>query len=82
MPICGGGDPSLAAGYKDIPIWAFHGEADAVVPVKTTRDMIDALEKAGSSPKSTYYPGVNHDSWTQTYANPDVIRWMFAQRKP
>lgn len=82
IPICGGGAPSLAPGYKDIPIWAFHGEADAVVPVKATRDMIDALVKAGSSPKSTYYPGVNHDSWTQTYANPDVIRWLFTQRKP
>jgi predicted peptidase len=82
IPICGGGDPSLAAAYKDTPIWAFHGEADAVVPVKTTRDMIEALVKAGGSPKSTYYPGVNHDSWTQTYANPDVIRWMLDQRKP
>ena len=81
VPICGGGDPALAEKFKDIPIWAFHGEADATVPVKTTRDMITALEKAGGKPKATYYPQVNHDSWTRTYQDPEVIRWMFAQRK-
>lgn len=81
IPICGGGNPALAAQFKDIPIWAFHGDADPVVPVKTTHDMIAALEKARGKPKSTYYPGVQHNSWTQTYANPEVIKWMFAQRK-
>jgi predicted peptidase len=78
VPICGGGDPSLAGKFKDIAVWAFHGEADAVVPVRTTRDMIAAMEKAGGKPKSTFYPEVNHDSWTRTYQDPELIRWMFA----
>src|SRR5690606_16787617 len=30
MPVCGGGDPSIAGRYKDVPIWAFHGDADKV----------------------------------------------------
>ncbi len=79
IPVCGGGDPTLVTKYKDIPIWTFHGEADPTVPVAATRDMIAALEKAGGKPKATYYPDVPHDSWTQTYANPEVIRWLFAQ---
>jgi predicted peptidase len=81
VPICGGGDPALAEKFKDVPIHAFHGEADPTVPVKSTKDMITALEKAGGKPKATYYPGVQHDSWTQTYNDPEVIRWMFGQRK-
>jgi predicted peptidase len=80
IPICGGGDPALAATFKQVPIWAFHGDADNVVPVKTTREMIEALENAGATPKSTYYPKVGHDSWTQTYSDPNVIRWLFSQR--
>jgi predicted peptidase len=80
IPICGGGDPSIAAKFKDNAIWAFHGEVDSAVPVKTTREMIAALEKAGGKPSSTFYPGVDHDSWTQTYNNPEVIRWMFGQK--
>lgn len=81
VPICGGGDPSLAEKFKDVPIHAFHGEADPVVPVRTTREMIAALEKAGGKPKATYYPGVQHDSWTQTYNDPDTIRWIFDQHR-
>jgi predicted peptidase len=81
IPICGGGDPDQAAKFASVPIWAFHGEADPVVPVKTTREMIAALEKAGGKPKVTYYPGVGHNSWTTTYDNPGVIRWLLAQHQ-
>ena len=82
VPVCGGGDPSTAGKFKDVPVWAFHGEADPVVPVRTTREMIQALEEAGGKPKVTIYPDVQHDSWTRTYDNPAVIRWMFAQKRP
>ena len=81
VPICGGGDPSQAAKFKDVPIWAFHGEADPAVPVKSTRDMVSALEAAGGKPKVTYYPDVQHDSWTRTYDDPVVIRWIFDQHR-
>jgi predicted peptidase len=81
VPICGGGDPSQAANFKEVPIWAFHGEADPAVPVKSTREMISALEAAGGKPKATYYPGVEHDSWTRTYDDPEVIRWIFDQHR-
>jgi predicted peptidase len=76
VPICGGGSPLLAARFKDIPVWAFHGEADDVVPVQATRDMIETLEKAGGKPKATYYPETGHDSWTHTYENPELLRWF------
>lgn len=81
MPVCGGGDPSIVSRYKDVPIWAFHGDADSTVPVAATTDMIAALEKAGGKPKVTIYPGVQHDSWTMTYNNPEAIRWMFSQKQ-
>jgi predicted peptidase len=82
MPVCGGGDPESAEKFKDVPVWAFHGEDDQVVPVAATRKMIDALEKAGGKPKVTIYPGVQHDSWTATYADKEAIRWMFSQARP
>jgi len=81
MPVCGGGDPSLAAKFKDVPIWVFHGETDPIVPVKSARDMIEALEKAGGKPKATIYPETGHDAWDGTYTNPEVIRWLFDQRR-
>lgn len=80
-PICGGGDPSWASRYKEMPIWAFHGDADTAVPVARSREMIDAIQKAGGTPKYTEYPGVGHDSWTQSYANDAFYEWLFSQSK-
>jgi predicted peptidase len=80
-PICGGGDPASASTIKSVPIWAFHGADDPTVPVERSREMIDALKAAGGQPKYTEYPGVAHNSWSQTYSNPELYAWLFAQRK-
>jgi predicted peptidase len=81
IPICGGWTPADAARMKDVPIWAFHGDADTTVPVERTRQMIDALKQAGASPKYTEYAGVGHNSWSRAYASPETWQWLFAQRR-
>ena len=80
LPICGGGERQLARMLRDMPVWAFHGDADAVVPVERSQEMIDAIKKLGGSPRLTVYPGVKHDSWTETYENPEIYEWMLSQR--
>ncbi|GIW98623.1 MAG: hypothetical protein KatS3mg111_1956 [Pirellulaceae bacterium] len=81
VPICGGGDLRTAPRIKDLPIWCFHGAQDPVVPVELSRKMIQALRDAGGSPRYTEYPEAAHDSWTQTYADPELYRWLFAHRR-
>jgi len=80
-PICGGGDAAQAKNLKDVPVWAFHGDADGAVKVRRSRDMIAALKAAGGSPKYTEYKGVGHDSWTATYRDPEFYKWLFAQKR-
>jgi predicted peptidase len=82
IPICGGGDPAMAKQIMSVPLWAFHGAEDKSVPVHRSREMIEAIKATGGHPKYTEYPGVGHDSWTQTYSNPELHTWLFAQRKP
>jgi predicted peptidase len=82
VPICGGGETATAARLMDIPIWAIHGEADPVVPVEKTREMEAAILKAGGKRlRTTYYPGVEHDSWTRAYADPALFAWMMLQQR-
>jgi len=81
IPICGGGNPGLTQKIKNLPIWAFHGDADDVVPVDRSRSMVEALKKHGSDVKYTEYPGVNHNSWSKTYDNQEVYDWLFKQKK-
>ena len=81
-PICGGGDESQADKIKDLPIWAWHGDADDAVPVERSRTMIEAIKQAGGNPKYTELKGVGHNSWTPAYTDPQgLIPWMFEQRR-
>ena len=34
VPICGGGNPALAASFRDVPVWNFHAGNDDLVPVE------------------------------------------------
>ena len=83
VPICGIGDIKDVARLKNLPLWAFHGEADSVVPCPPDRACADALKALGGNVQFTAYPNVDHDSWTQTYNNPELYTWLLAQsRKP
>jgi predicted peptidase len=81
VPICGRGDPSKAEKLKDLPVWAFHGDKDTAVNVSGSRDMIEAIKKAGGSPKYTEYPGVGHNSWDMAYGEKDLYPWLLKQKK-
>lgn len=82
VPICGGGDPLTVSNFKSVPVWAFHGDEDEVVSVQRSIDMADALKKVDGNLKFTIYPGVKHDSWTQTFDNPELYAWLLKQTKP
>lgn len=82
FPICGGGHPESVKRYANkFPIWIFHGEEDSIVPAEFSKIMVNALEKEGAKPKFTLYPGVNHNSWDNAFAEPDLLEWIFSQNK-
>ncbi|MCE2936131.1 MAG: dienelactone hydrolase family protein [Cyclobacteriaceae bacterium] len=82
LPICGGGDVlKYDARVKKIPFWVFHGDADAVVGVEESRAMVERLRSIGVSVKYTEYPGVNHNSWDNAFAEPDFLKWVFEKRR-
>lgn len=81
-PVCGGGDVDLAHRIATSPVWAYHGDADSVVPVRRSRDMIDAIRQSGGIPRYTEVPARGHDSWVPAYNdnNNHLLTWMFQQR--
>jgi predicted peptidase len=81
IPICGGGDVSRVASFKQVPIWCFHGSDDQVVKVEKSRALIEALKAAGGEPRYTEYPGVGHNSWSQTFADEATYQWLFSQKR-
>jgi predicted peptidase len=80
-PICGGGIPDLASALKDVPVWAFHGAEDDVVKLEVGQRTVDALRACGGNVRFTVYPGLGHDSWTQTYDDPELYEWFLQHRR-
>lgn len=80
-PICGGGVPIEAMLLKDVPVWAFHGAKDDVVPIELSESMVNALKSVGGDVKFTVYPEAKHDSWTETYNNPELYKWFLSCKK-
>ncbi len=81
VPICGGGIPYRTRNMVNIPTWVFHGAKDAVVPLEESEDMVKALTKYGGDVRLTVYPEAGHDSWTETYNNPDLYQWFLSHRR-
>ncbi len=79
--ICGGADTATAGTIAHVPVWVFHGDQDGAVKTDRSRTMVQALKKAGGSPKYSEYLNTGHDSWTATYRDPEMYKWLFAQRK-
>jgi predicted peptidase len=82
FPICGGGDPQKVTVYgKKFPVWIFHGDNDQAVPVGNSRLMYNVLHAAGAKVKYSEYPGVGHNSWDNAFAEPELLVWLFKQKK-
>jgi len=75
-PICGRGQPSKADRIRDVPVWAFHGAKDEVIPLRDSAAMVNALYRVGNNARFTVYPEAGHDSWTDTYKNPEFYAWL------
>ena len=82
-PICGGGRVETAPKLVNIPIWAFHGGKDNIVPMRKSEEMVKAIEAAGGTKaKLTVYPEAGHDSWTKTYDDPELYKWFLSHTRP
>ena len=82
LPICGGGDVNhYDKRVAKVPFWVFHGAADAVVNVKLSQEMVEKLKSLKAEVRYSEYPGVNHDSWNNAFAEPDYLSWMLLHKR-
>src|ERR1051326_381809 len=81
VPVCGSETTEDGTGSLSTPLWNFHGASDQTVPVTISRDRIAARRKAGGHPLYTEYAGVDHNVWEWAYTEPELLKWMFAQKR-
>ena len=81
VPICGGGDKQLVKKIARLPIWAWHGDKDSVIKPSRSRDMIEAIKKAGGNPKYSEIKGRGHNSWTDAWNSKEMWEWLYSQKR-
>lgn len=64
---------------KEVPTWVFHGAKDSRVSVQNSDSIVAALSQVQANVRYTVYPEADHDSWTETYNNPELYRWLLNQ---
>jgi hypothetical protein len=90
-PVCGGyNSPSKACEIagENLPVWAFHGDNDTVVPLSKSQIMVNEINACQPAPsplaKLTIYAGVGHNAWDYAYKTdntlhtPNVYEWMMS----
>lgn len=86
VPVCGSdawcvGDASQVCVIRHVPVWAFHGARDDVIPASASRRLVDALRRCGGDAELTLFSEMGHACWDPVYATPEVYAWLHAQRR-
>ncbi|TNE71621.1 phospholipase [bacterium] len=81
IPVCGGVDETVLNNVAEMPIWVHHGADDNVVNPIRSRNAVSELRKYDAPVQFTEYVQTNHNSWSPTYSNSNVYKWLFRQRK-
>ena len=81
VPICGGGMHWNVWRLKNVPVWAFHGGKDTVVLPEESELLVNTLNRRGGNARLTVYPESEHDSWSETYRNKEVFKWLLSHER-
>jgi len=71
--------PDNICDLKDVPVWAFHGGFDFMVPVEVEQELVDALNTCGGNAQLTVESDVLMP--VEKYAQPELYEWFLSQSK-
>jgi predicted peptidase len=76
-PLSGGGECAKAEKLRDMPIWAFHGAEDMIVPVSSSQLLIEEIKRCGNqNTHLTIFHKKGHDIVQQVYIAETMYSWM------
>lgn len=81
IPICGGVSVERLKKVKHMSIRIYHGTADNVVSPEHSKNAYAELKANGAkNVEIILYPEVGHNSWTNAFASPDFLSWMYSKQ--
>ena len=87
VAIAGSGRTEDVCNYSSVPLWAFHGDQDHVVPVTGSMNIVNTYNKCNPKPAKeavlTILPGQKHWGWNEVYngSKGDIYGWLLKHSK-
>ncbi len=81
LPMSGETDTTKASLITHLPVWAFHGEEDKIVPHTVNKNMIESINRSGGKAKFTKFKGIGHGCAHETLNNQSTLVWLYNQQK-
>ena len=78
VAVAGCTGPDTAKTFKKVPLWLFHAADDNNVPVKSSRDLAEALKREPDC-KFTEYPDGGHGIVGKVFEEKEMHTWLFAK---
>jgi len=60
----------------EVPVWAFHGKLDTVVPFEETERIVSRLEGANRNLRFSAEPALGHEIHWQVYPGREIYDWL------
>jgi predicted peptidase len=80
--ICGGAHPDMIKNFSiSIPVWIFHGAKDDIIDPINSLKTVQTILDEGGYPNFTLYANDNHNSWDSAFAEPNLLNWLFSNKK-
>ncbi len=73
--------PENICDLKDVPVWAFHGGRDDIIPVEAGQGLVDALKACGGNAQFTVSQDMKIDVLYKVYADPELYEWLLEQTR-
>lgn len=80
--VCAHGPLSAADKLTELPIRAFHGAKDKIVPIGPHQQLVDAINEKGGNAVMKVFPDDDHGSVIgKVYDDPELYEWFLSNRR-
>lgn len=71
--------PENICDLANVPVWAFHGAEDDIIPLEAEQKLVDALKACGGDVQFTVFPDVGHNLESELVYTPELYEWLLEQ---
>jgi poly(3-hydroxybutyrate) depolymerase len=72
---------TLAPNFRNLPVFAFHGEKDWLIEPEQTKDMLKKLADLGFETRFHEFTGGDHWVFGQAYEDDSLVEWAKTHRR-